>query len=89
MRSFLTGHLRTARDSSVSLRLAVLIQGLLSEPCSEKCVNNYVGSGILPFLQANMKKALVTHSSPLAWKIPWTEEPGGLQSMGSLRVRHD
>ena len=30
-----------------------------------------------------------THSSALAWKIPWTEEPGGLQSMGSLRVRHD
>ena len=29
-----------------------------------------------------------THSSTLAWKIPWTEEPGGLQSMGSLRVRH-
>ena len=30
-----------------------------------------------------------THSSTLAWKIPWTEEPGGLQSMGSLRVRHN
>ena len=30
-----------------------------------------------------------THSSTLACKIPWTEEPGGLQSMGSLRVRHD
>ena len=30
-----------------------------------------------------------THSSTLAWKIPWTEEPGGLQSTGSLRVRHD
>ena len=29
-----------------------------------------------------------THSSTLAWKIPWTEEPGGLQSMGSLRVGH-
>ena len=29
------------------------------------------------------------HSSTLAWKIPWTEEPGGLQSMGSQRVRHD
>ena len=29
------------------------------------------------------------HSSTLAWKIPWTEEPGGLQSTGSLRVRHD
>ena len=30
-----------------------------------------------------------THSSVLAWKIPWMEEPGGLQSMGSLRVGHD
>ena len=36
-----------------------------------------------------MEKAMVTHSSTLAWKIPWMEEPGKLQSMGSLRVRHD
>ena len=35
------------------------------------------------------EKAMALHSSNLAWKIPWTEEPGGLQSMGSLRVRHD
>ena len=34
-------------------------------------------------------EAMVPHSSTLAWKIPWTEEPGRLQSMGSLRVRHD
>ena len=34
-------------------------------------------------------KAMATHSSTLAWKIPWMEEPGGLQSMGSWRVRHD
>ena len=34
-------------------------------------------------------KATAPHSSPLAWKIPWMEEPGGLQSMGSLRVGHD
>ena len=32
---------------------------------------------------------MATHSSILAWEIPWTEEPGGLQSMGSQRVRHD
>ena len=32
---------------------------------------------------------MVTHSSILAWKIPWIEEPGGLQSMGSQRIRHD
>ena len=35
------------------------------------------------------EKAIAPHSSTLAWKIPWTEEPGRLQSMGSLRVRHD
>ena len=32
---------------------------------------------------------MVTHSSVLAWRTPWTEEPGGLQSIGSQRVRHD
>ena len=35
------------------------------------------------------EKAMAPHSSTLAWKIPWTEEAGRLQSMGSLRVRHD
>ena len=35
------------------------------------------------------EKAMAAHSSTLAWKIPWTEEPGGLQSMGSLGVGHD
>ena len=35
------------------------------------------------------EKAMAPHSSTLAWKIPWTEEPGGLQSMRSLRVGHD
>jgi len=36
-----------------------------------------------------MEKETATHSSTHAWKIPWTEEPGGLQSMGSQRVGHD
>ena len=35
------------------------------------------------------EKAMAPHSSTLAWKIPWAEEPGGLQSIGSLRVGHD
>ena len=35
------------------------------------------------------EKAVAPHSSTLAWKIPWPEKPGGLQSMGSLRVGHD
>ena len=36
-----------------------------------------------------LEKAMAPHSSTVAWRIPWTEEPGGLQSMGSLRVGHD
>ena len=36
-----------------------------------------------------LEEEMATHSSILAWKIPWTEEPGGLQSVGSQRVGHD
>ena len=36
-----------------------------------------------------LQKGMATHSSNLAWRIPWTEEPGGRQSMGSQRVGHD
>ena len=36
-----------------------------------------------------LEEGIATHSSILAWKIPWTEEPGGLQSMGHKRVGHD
>ena len=36
-----------------------------------------------------LEKGIATRSSTLAWEIPWTEEPGRLQSMGSQRVRHD
>ena len=43
---------------------------------------------ILPLIM-NMEKAMAPHSSTLAWKIPWMEEPGGLQSVGSLRVGYD
>ena len=36
-----------------------------------------------------LRKEMVTHSSIIAWEIPWTEDPGGLQSMGSERVRNN
>ena len=36
-----------------------------------------------------LEEEMATHSIILAWRIPWAEEPGGLQSMGSQRVRHD
>ena len=40
-------------------------------------------------LKGPLEEEMATHSSTLAWRIPWTEEPGGLQSMGSQRVVHD
>ena len=40
-------------------------------------------------IDPEMKMEMETHSSILAWKIPWTEEPGGLQSMGLYRVKHN
>ena len=44
--------------------------------------DSFPGSGRSP------EKEMATHSIILAWKIPWTEDPGGLQSMGSQRVKH-
>ena len=44
---------------------------------------------VITILVSKEEKAMASHSSTLAWKIPWTEEPGRLQSMGSLRVGHD
>jgi len=44
---------------------------------------------LIPGLGRPLEKGMATHSSILAWRIPWTEEPGRLQSMGSQRVRHD
>ena len=67
---------------------------LPSEPPG-KPLNTGLGSlsllqGIFPTQELNWEKAMATHSRTLDWKIPWMEEPGGLQSyQGSLRVRHD
>ena len=54
------------------------------------CNAGYPGS-ISGFLgwEDSLEKEMATHSSIFAWRIPWTQEPGGLQAMGSQRVRHD
>ena len=49
----------------------------------------YKHYSIVSIYYLNLEKAMAPHSSTLAWKIPWTEEPGGLQSMGLLGVGHD
>ena len=46
-------------------------------------------TGSIPGLRRSLGRGQATHSSVLAWRIPWTEEPGRLQYIGSHRVRHD
>ena len=60
-------------------------EAFLSDQCKDIEENNRMGKTRDLF----MEKAMAPHSSTLAWKIPWMEEPGRLQSMGSLRVRYD
>ena len=45
--------------------------------------------GLIPGSGRSLEKEMETHSSILAWSIPWTEQPGRLHSMGSQRIRHD
>ena len=49
----------------------------------------FVSVSLKIYLELNMEKTMASHSSTLAWKIPWMEEPGRLESMGSLRVERD
>ena len=50
---------------------------------------DFRGTGSIPGSGRSLEKEMATHSSTLAWRIPWKKEPGGLQSMGSQRVGHD
>ena len=55
-----------------------------------KCLPTMQETWVLSLRQEDaLEKEMATHSSTLAWKIPWTEEPGRLQSMGLQRVGHD
>ena len=45
--------------------------------------------GSIPGQEDPLEEGMATHSSILAWRIPWTEEPGGLQSIGSQKFKHD
>ena len=57
--------------------------------CSHEIKDACSLEDVMANLDSVLEKAMAPHSSTLAWKIPWMEEPGRLQSMGSLRVGHD
>ena len=60
-----------------------MVKNLLANAGEARYLDSINGS------EDSLEKEMATHSSTLAWKIPWTEEPGRLQSMGLKRVRHD
>ena len=65
--------------------------GFLSGASGKDCqCRRHERHGLNPWVrEIPVKEGMATHSSILAWRILWKEEPGGLQSMGSQRVRHD
>ena len=55
----------------------------------EESASNERDPGSIPGSEDPLEKGMATHSSILAWRLPWTEEPGGLPSMGLQRIGHD
>ena len=68
---------------------AFLLLGLPGGSDGKESACNVGDLSLIPRSGRSPGKGMATHSSVLAWRIPWTEESGGLQSMGSQRVRHD
>ena len=66
-----------------SLRTSLVAQKVKNLPAMRETQVRFLGG------EDPMEKGTATHSNILPWRIPWTEEPGGPQSMGLQRVRHD
>ena len=64
------------------------LRGFPGGSVSKESACNAGDLGMIPGLGRSMEDGMAIHSSVLAWKISWREEPGGLQSMGSQRVGH-
>ena len=65
------------------MRASLIAQSVKTLPVMQETQVRFLGREDI------LEKEMATHSSILAWKIPWTREPSGLQSMGSQRVGHD
>ena len=71
------------------LYILCVCEGVLGGSDCKKSVCNAGEPGLIPVSGNPLQKGTATHSSTLAWRIPWTEEPGGLQSVESQRMGHD
>ena len=65
------------------------VQGYCAGSGGQESTRKVGALGLIPGLERSLEKGMAAHSSILAWGIPWTEEPGELQSFGLQRVRHD
>ena len=70
-------------DYSLSTWASLVVQTVKNLPTTQETQVQSLGQ------EDPLEKEMATHSSIHAWRIPWTEEPGGLRSMGYQRVRHD
>ena len=66
-----------------------ILDGFRGGSDSKESACNVGDLGSMPGSGRHLEKEMATHSSILTWRIPWTEDPGGLQSVGSQRVGHD
>ena len=82
-------HEKTFVGNDMFITLTVLTMGFPggSEGKASACNGGDLGS--IPGSEDPLEKEMAAHSSILAWRIPWTEKPGGLQSTGQQRVGHD
>ena len=78
---------RVGMGSQILIVMIFIIIIIISCHLLRVCVRHF--ACIISFYPHPPEKAMTPHSSTLAWKIPWMEEAGRLQSMGSLRVGHD
>ena len=67
----------------------LVIKGFPGGSDSKECARNAGDPGSIPGSEDPLEKGMATHTSIPAWRIPWTEETGRLQSMGSQRVGHN
>ena len=76
---------------AAALFFSIRTEGPVIPPTCNNNNNTFILAMQFPSLgwEDPLEKEMTTHPSILAWEIPWTEEPGGLQPMGSQRVRHD
>ena len=74
-----TDFLQRTSVTAMKILHIVMLWGFLSGSVSKEPVSNAVDPGLIPGLGRSLEKGMATHSSILAWRIPWTEGPGGLQ----------